>query len=148
MEHQTLGRWVVWPIDPATQRIILKIVGFQIKADCFSILAWGYLVPFSKLELLLQIRYKGDLFKIWISPLAFFNVYIMYYVRLWKNLVVTCNKITVNNSMKYFLPFWNGAVCAMRCIAFFCHYLKFISYMVFWPFTTIRIQELVLVRVV
>ena len=28
MEHQTLGRWVVCPIDPATQRIILKIVGF------------------------------------------------------------------------------------------------------------------------
>ena len=28
MEHQTLGQWVVWPIDPATQLIILKIVGF------------------------------------------------------------------------------------------------------------------------
>ena len=28
MEHQTLGQWVVRPINPATQRIILKIVGF------------------------------------------------------------------------------------------------------------------------
>ena len=31
----------------------------QIKADCFSILAWGYLVPFSKLELLLQFYRLG-----------------------------------------------------------------------------------------
>ena len=30
LEHQTLGKWVVCPIDPATQRIILKIVGFQV----------------------------------------------------------------------------------------------------------------------
>ena len=30
MEHQTLGRWVVCPIDPTSQRIILKIVGFLI----------------------------------------------------------------------------------------------------------------------
>ena len=29
LEHQTLGWWVVWPIDPVTQHIILKIVGFQ-----------------------------------------------------------------------------------------------------------------------
>ena len=29
LEHQTLGNWVVCPIDPATQRNILKIVGFQ-----------------------------------------------------------------------------------------------------------------------
>ena len=30
MEHQTFGWWVVCPIDPASQRIILKIVGFYI----------------------------------------------------------------------------------------------------------------------
>ena len=30
MEHQTRGRWVVCPIDPASQRIILKIVGFLV----------------------------------------------------------------------------------------------------------------------
>ena len=30
MEHQTLCRWVVCPIDPASQRIILKIVGFLV----------------------------------------------------------------------------------------------------------------------
>ena len=29
LEHQTLGRRVVLPIDPATQRIILNIVGFM-----------------------------------------------------------------------------------------------------------------------
>ena len=28
MEHQTLGWWDEYPIDPATQRITLKIVGF------------------------------------------------------------------------------------------------------------------------
>ena len=28
LEPQTLGRWVVWPIVPATQRIILKIDWF------------------------------------------------------------------------------------------------------------------------
>ena len=27
MEHQTVGRWVICPINPETQRIILKIVG-------------------------------------------------------------------------------------------------------------------------
>ena len=30
MEHQTLGQWDDHPIDPANQRIILKIVGFQV----------------------------------------------------------------------------------------------------------------------
>ena len=29
LEHQTLGQWVVRPIDPGSQRIILKIVGFK-----------------------------------------------------------------------------------------------------------------------
>ena len=29
MEHQTLGRWVIRPSDPANQRIILKIVEFK-----------------------------------------------------------------------------------------------------------------------
>ena len=32
LEHQTLDWWVVCPIDPATQRIILKIVEFQLKS--------------------------------------------------------------------------------------------------------------------
>ena len=36
MEH-TLGRGVVWPIDPANQRIILKIVGFLITYTSFEI---------------------------------------------------------------------------------------------------------------
>ena len=31
LEHQMLGWWVVRLIDPASQRIILKIVGFQIR---------------------------------------------------------------------------------------------------------------------
>ena len=31
MEHQTLGWWVICPSDPATQRIMLKIVGFQMQ---------------------------------------------------------------------------------------------------------------------
>ena len=30
MEHQTLGRWVICPSNPANQRIILKIVGFLV----------------------------------------------------------------------------------------------------------------------
>ena len=33
VEHQMLGRWDDRPIDPATQRIILKIVGFIHKHD-------------------------------------------------------------------------------------------------------------------
>ena len=35
MEHQTLGRRVVCPSDPARQRIILKIVGFQVPSWSF-----------------------------------------------------------------------------------------------------------------
>ena len=30
MEHQTLGLWVIRPINPASQSIILKIVGFVV----------------------------------------------------------------------------------------------------------------------
>ena len=33
LEHQTLGWWVVCPKDQATQRIILKIVGFRVVAE-------------------------------------------------------------------------------------------------------------------
>ena len=33
MEHQTLGRLVIRPSDPANQRIILKIVGFFVFQD-------------------------------------------------------------------------------------------------------------------
>ena len=30
LEHQTLGQWVICSSNPATQHIILKIVGFQV----------------------------------------------------------------------------------------------------------------------
>ena len=30
MEHQTLGQWVAWPINPATHRIVLKIDWFVV----------------------------------------------------------------------------------------------------------------------
>ena len=33
LEHQTLGRWVVRPSDPVTQRLILKIGGFLISCS-------------------------------------------------------------------------------------------------------------------
>ena len=33
LEHQTLGQWVIRPIDPATQRTILKIAGFVVLVD-------------------------------------------------------------------------------------------------------------------
>jgi hypothetical protein len=83
-----------------------QCVTAQIKADCFSILAWGYLVPFSKLELLLlQIRYKGDLFKIWISPLAFFNFDIMFKALKKSSCYMLNNKITVNTAFNIFYLF-------------------------------------------
>ena len=28
LEYQTIGRWVIYPNEPVSQRIILKIVGF------------------------------------------------------------------------------------------------------------------------
>ena len=39
MEHQTIGQWDARPIDPATQRIILKIVGFQVSVQ-FLLSLW------------------------------------------------------------------------------------------------------------
>ena len=33
LEHQTLGPWDNHPINPATQGMLLKIVGFQTKAN-------------------------------------------------------------------------------------------------------------------
>ena len=39
LEHQTLGRRVVCAIDPATQLIILKIVGFKGDASSSMLLS-------------------------------------------------------------------------------------------------------------
>ena len=36
LEHQTLGQWVVCSIDPASQRITLKIVGFIYRMELLS----------------------------------------------------------------------------------------------------------------
>jgi hypothetical protein len=47
IRNQTLGRWVICPIDPATQHIILKIVGFIVSTKhsqfqhCSTVLKMG-----------------------------------------------------------------------------------------------------------
>ena len=45
LEHQMLGRWVIRPSIPATQHIILKIVGFSSQALSFS---WSLLLGLLK----------------------------------------------------------------------------------------------------
>ena len=67
MEHQTLGRWVVHPIEPATQHIILKIVGFHFTWPVHSCVITlkrtaGFVTIISNFELLLNISFRWNFY--------------------------------------------------------------------------------------
>ena len=95
MEHQTLGWWVVHPIDPATKRIILKIVGFQ-QCYCSALNCIGeerYLFFWKKFKL--QLTWQWVLTHRW-NTFQTFTVFLPLRL-IWKSVKVKLNKQTNKN---------------------------------------------------